>query len=219
MTDFKERNTQNAQHSTGPTSDEGKERSSRNSLVHGLYSRIPYDPKECLDDYLIHRDALMAALKPEDALQEALAKIIVDNLWRVENYRMKEAQNHDAYEIVESRGRHEQRLLNSMYKARKELKALQVESREARENEARENEARENEARENEARENEARRLDDEAKLKTGAEPAAQKEPAGFVPHTPENPPARPSVPSEQPSVEPSEPPRKPAESEKKPAA
>jgi hypothetical protein len=141
----------------------------------------------------------MAALKPEDALQEALAKIIVDNLWRVENYRMKEAQNHDAYEIVESRGRHEQRLLNSMYKARKELKALQVESREA--------------------RENEARRLDDEAKLKTGAEPAAQKEPAGFVPHTPENPPARPSVPSEQPSVEPSEPPKKPAESEKKPAA
>ena len=204
MTDFKERNTQNAQHSTGPTSDEGKERSSRNSLVHGLYSRIPYDPKECLDDYLIHRDALMAALKPEDALQEALAKIIVDNLWRVENYRMKEAQNHDAYEIVESRGRHEQRLLNGMYKARKELKALQVESREARENEA---------------RENEARRLDDEAKLKTGAEPAAQKEPAGFVPHTPENPPARPSVPSEQPSVEPSEPPKKPAESEKKPAA
>ena len=199
MTDFKERNTQNAQHSTGPTSDDGKERSSRNSLVHGLYSRIPYDPKECLDDYLIHRDALMAALKPEDALQEALAKIIVDNLWRVENYRMKEAQNHDAYEIVESRGRHEQRLLNSMYKARKELKALQVESREA--------------------RENEARRLDDEAKLKTGAEPAAQKEPAGFVPHTPENPPARPSVPSEQPSVEPSEPPKKPAESEKKPAA
>jgi len=199
MTDFKERNTQNAQHSTGPTSDEGKERSSRNSLVHGLYSRIPYDPKECLDDYLIHRDALMAALKPEDALQEALAKIIVDNLWRVENYRMKEAQNHDAYEIVESRGRHEQRLLNSMYKARKELKALQVESREA--------------------RENEARRLDDEAKLKTGAEPAAQKEPAGFVPHTPENPPARSSVPSEQPSVEPSEPPKKPAESEKKPAA
>ena len=204
MTDFKERNTQNAQHSTGPTSDEGKERSSRNSLVHGLYSRIPYDPKECLDDYLIHRDALMAALKPEDAFQEELAKIIVDNLWRVENYRMKEAQNHDAYEIVESRGRHEQRLLNSMYKARKELKALQVESREARENEA---------------RENEARRLDDEAKLKTGAEPAAQKEPAGFVPHTPENPPARPSVPSEQPSVEPSEPPKKPAESEKKPAA
>jgi len=199
MTDFKERNTQNAQHSTGPTSDEGKERSSRNSLVHGLYSRIPYDPKECLDDYLIHRDALMAALKPEDAFQEELAKIIVDNLWRVENYRMKEAQNHDAYEIVESRGRHEQRLLNSMYKARKELKALQVESREA--------------------RENEARRLDDEAKLKTGAEPAAQKEPAGFVPHTPENPPARPSVPSEQPSVEPSEPPKKPAESEKKPAA
>ena len=192
-------NKENAQHSTGPTSDEGKERSSRNSLVHGLYSRIPYDPKECLDDYLIHRDALMAALKPEDALQEALAKIIVDNLWRVENYRMKEAQNHDAYEIVESRGRHEQRLLNSMYKARKELKALQVESREA--------------------RENEARRLDDEAKLKTGAEPAAQKEPAGFVPHTPENPPARPSVPSEQPSVEPSEPPKKPAESEKKPAA
>ena len=144
------------------------------------------------------------SLKPEDALQEALAKIIVDNLWRVENYRMKEAQHHDAYEIVESRGRHEQRLLNSMYKARKELKALQVESREARENEA---------------RENEARRLDDEAKLKTGAEPAAQKEPAGFVPHTPENPPARPSVPSEQPSVEPSEPPKKPAESEKKPAA
>ena len=199
MTDFKERNTQNAQHSTGPTSDEGKERSSRNSLVHGLYSRIPYDPKECLDDYLIHRAALMAALKPEDAFQEELAKIIIDNLWRVEKYRMKEAQNHDAYEIVESRGRHEQRLLNSMYKARKELKALQVESREA--------------------RENEARRLDDEAKLKTGAEPAAQKEPAGFVPHTPENPPARPSVPSEQPSVEPSEPPKKPAESEKKPAA
>ena len=147
MTDFKERNTQNAQHSTGPTSDEGKERSSRNSLVHGLYSRIPYDPKECLDDYLIHRAALMAALKPEDAFQEELAKIIIDNLWRVEKYRMKEAQmTNDTYETVESRGRHEQRLLNSMFKARKELKALQTESAEA--------------------RKAEAQRLEDQAKIK-----------------------------------------------------
>ena len=208
MTDFKERNTQNAQHSTGPTSDEGKERSSRNSLVHGLYSRIPYDPKECLDDYLIHRAALMAALKPEDAFQEELAKIIIDNLWRVEKYRMKEAQmTNDTYETVESRGRHEQRLLNSMFKARKELKALQTESAEA--------------------RKAEAQRLEDQAKIKAAreipveednpfsAEPASGKQPAGFVPHTPENRPASPATPPDPPS----EVTKKPVESEKKPAA
>ena len=208
MTDFKERNTQNAQHSTGPTSDEGKERSSRNSLVHGLYSRIPYDPKECLDDYLIHRDALMAALKPEDAFQEELAKIIIDNLWRVEKYRMKEAQmTNDTYETVESRGRHEQRLLNSMFKARKELKALQTESAEA--------------------RKAEAQRLEDQAKIKAAreipveednpfsAEPASGKQPAGFVPHTPENRPVSPATPPDPPS----EVTKKPVESEKKPAA
>jgi hypothetical protein len=208
MTDFKERNTQNAQHSTGPTSDEGKERSSRNSLVHGLYSRIPYDPKECLDDYLIHRAALMAALKPEDAFQEELAKIIIDNLWRVEKYRMKEAQmTNDTYETVESRGRHEQRLLNSMFKARKELKALQTESAEA--------------------RKAEAQRLEDQAKIKAAreipveednpfsAEPASGKQPAGFVPHTPENRPASPATPPDPPS----EVTKKPVESEKKAAA
>jgi hypothetical protein len=212
MTDFKERNTQNAQHSTGPTSDDGKERSSRNSLVHGLYSRIPYDPKECLDDYLIHRAALMAALKPEDAFQEELAKIIIDNLWRVEKYRMKEAQmTNDTYETVESRGRHEQRLLNSMFKARKELKALQTESAEA--------------------RKAEAQRLEDQAKIKAAreipvekdnpfsAEPASGKQPAGFVPHTPENRPASPAIPSDEPSDQPSEPSKKPVESEKRPAA
>ena len=208
MTDFTERNTQNAQHSTGPTSDEGKERSSRNSLVHGLYGKIPYDPKECLDDYLIHRAALMAALKPEDAFQEELAKIIIDNLWRVEKYRMKEAQmTNDTYETVESRGRHEQRLLNSMFKARKELKALQTESAEA--------------------RKAEAQRLEDQAKIKAAreipveednpfsAEPASGKQPAGFVPHTPENRPVSPAPPPDPPS----EVTKKPVESEKKPAA
>jgi hypothetical protein len=150
----------------------------------------------------------MAALKPEDAFQEELAKIIIDNLWRVEKYRMKEAQmTNDTYETVESRGRHEQRLLNSMFKARKELKALQTESAEA--------------------RKAEAQRLEDQAKIKAvreipveednpfSAEPASGKQPAGFVPHTPENRPASPATPPDPPS----EVTKKPVESEKKPAA
>jgi hypothetical protein len=131
MPDFTERNTQNAQHSTGPTSEEGRARSSENSRTHGLYARIPYTQEDQIEGYAAHKIPLMAALKPEDPLQEGLAKIVVDALWRVEGFRMKEAQriNFDSHPDRESRGRQEQRVLNGMFKALKTLQELQTQSK------------------------------------------------------------------------------------------
>jgi vacuolar-type H+-ATPase subunit I/STV1 len=75
----------------------------------------------------------MARLKPEDPLQECLAKIVVDALWRVECYRKSEAQpNLDSHPERESRGRQEQRVMNSMYKALKTLEEMQAQSKLAR---------------------------------------------------------------------------------------
>lgn len=83
MTDRADRNRQNAQASTGPTSEAGKAASSRNALRHGLTAdRWPVLPDE-QDAYAAHRAALMAEAAPDGPIETALAEQAVLLLWRL----------------------------------------------------------------------------------------------------------------------------------------
>jgi hypothetical protein len=152
MTDFTERNRANAQHSSGPTSPTGKARSSQNALKNGLYSTSAKLPTEDDEEYLAYSAAFTADLKPVGATQEALVEIVSDNSWRLRRVRrLMEVQTNflirflepmdnmsvesffkqqaAATRVLETVGRHEQRLQNGTLKALKQLKELQKEAR------------------------------------------------------------------------------------------
>jgi hypothetical protein len=154
MSPLTERNRQNAQSSTGPKTEEGKARSSQNSLVHGFYSKSALLPTENAAEYAAHQEAYLADLKPQGAVQADLALIVSDNMWCLRRSRaLESAQSHsvddciymarktnapilydrvvDQTRALESIGRHQQRMQNAMLKALKQLKDLQRDSQNA----------------------------------------------------------------------------------------
>jgi len=75
-------NRANAQHSTGPTTEAGKQRSSQNALRHGLTSRIVVMPSEDLDDYQSHLKSFTDEYQPQGATESHLVQILADTSWR-----------------------------------------------------------------------------------------------------------------------------------------
>ncbi|MCX6830123.1 MAG: hypothetical protein NT002_12735 [candidate division Zixibacteria bacterium] len=79
-------NRANAQKSTGPKTDQGKETVGHNAVKHGIYSadiiinspRLKEDPAE----YEQLLSSLFEELKPQTLLQEHLVRKIVNSLWR-----------------------------------------------------------------------------------------------------------------------------------------
>jgi hypothetical protein len=87
-----EANRANAQKSTGPRTDEGKARSSRNALKHGLSSRdlvIRPEEREEFNDWLAD---YRAELDPQGPLEEALFNQIVYADWNLARVRRLEAE-------------------------------------------------------------------------------------------------------------------------------
>jgi hypothetical protein len=78
-----EANRRNAQHSTGPTSDEGKSVASRNAIKHGIYASNPLLPGEDPAEYALFRAGLLEALQPADAMQDVLADRVISLSWKV----------------------------------------------------------------------------------------------------------------------------------------
>ena len=153
MSPLTERNRQNAQHSCGPKTDDGKSRSSQNSLKHGLYSVAALLPGEDQEEYLAHSASYVTDLKAAGPVQTDLVKIISDAMWRLRRVRgleskqsavvsrlmdvlaergsstVLEARYNAEARNLESFGRHEQRIQNNMAKAWKQLKELQKDAR------------------------------------------------------------------------------------------
>ena len=84
-------NKQNAQHSTGPRTNQGKQRSSQNALKHGLRSKHPVIPGEDPAEYQRKLDQLRADLRPHNALEEDLVEQIADASWRLKRLARMEA--------------------------------------------------------------------------------------------------------------------------------
>lgn len=80
-------NRENAQHSTGPKTEEGKQRSSQNAFQHGLYSRALILPAENGIEYYRMRDALFAEYQPATATESLLVDQLAQSSWRIRRYQ------------------------------------------------------------------------------------------------------------------------------------
>src|ERR1700730_4925053 len=76
-------NQANAQKSTGPKTEEGKNKSKLNAWRHGLTGQAVVMPAEELQAYLAFRKALEARLQPADALESQIAGRMIDIQWRL----------------------------------------------------------------------------------------------------------------------------------------
>ena len=85
MTSFKqiEANRRNALKSTGPRSEEGKQRSSRNALRHGLTAETVIEPLEDPEDYKLFEEAIAAEYDGESAVERELVLRLAGLLWRL----------------------------------------------------------------------------------------------------------------------------------------
>jgi hypothetical protein len=76
-------NKANAQHSTGPKTAEGKQRSSLNALRHGLTGQIVVMPTEDLQAYQLHLKSFTDELNPKGAIEANLVQALADTSWRL----------------------------------------------------------------------------------------------------------------------------------------
>jgi len=93
LTDSKiEANQANAQHSTGPRTEQGKAASSRNALRHGLTSMTVLLPGEDPAQYQALYDGMSADLNPFNTTETALVQELIDVQWRLRRVPRLEAQ-------------------------------------------------------------------------------------------------------------------------------
>src|SRR5262245_29285853 len=78
-----EANRRNALKSTGPTTSEGKERSSRNAVRHGLTAETVVGALESSSDYELFEAAIISDYSPETAVGRQLALRLASVLWRL----------------------------------------------------------------------------------------------------------------------------------------
>jgi hypothetical protein len=76
-------NKANAQHSTGPKTPEGKQRSSLNALRHGLTGQIVVMPTEDLQAYQLHLESFTDEYRPKGATESNLVQALADTSWRL----------------------------------------------------------------------------------------------------------------------------------------
>ena len=68
----------------GPKTAAGRAAVRRNAVTHGITSELPVIPGiECVHDWEAHRDGLMAAIDPQDAVEQALAERVAALFWRL----------------------------------------------------------------------------------------------------------------------------------------
>lgn len=108
-------NFANAQFSTGPITDAGKEASSRNSLKHGLTAaQTILLPGEDEAAYRALCDRTFQEWKPARAQEEGLVQVLCNTLWRLERCSRLEAValsgDTPDMKTVEMIGKHEARL-------------------------------------------------------------------------------------------------------------
>src|SRR4051812_21437932 len=85
MTSFRqfEANRRNALYSTGPATAEGKQRSRRNALRHGLTAETVIDSLEDAEDYSAFELSITADYDPQSASERELVLRLASLLWRL----------------------------------------------------------------------------------------------------------------------------------------
>src|SRR4051812_40434577 len=85
MTSFKqiEANRRNARHSTGPITQDGKQRSRQNAVRHGLTAETVISALEDADDYQAFEAAIIADYDAQSAVERELVLRLASLLWRI----------------------------------------------------------------------------------------------------------------------------------------
>src|SRR3954465_7881607 len=85
MTTYKqlEANRRNARQSTGPNTQEGKLRSRRNAVRHGLTAETVIGPLEDAEDYTAFEAAVIADYDAQSAVERELVLRLASLLWRI----------------------------------------------------------------------------------------------------------------------------------------
>jgi hypothetical protein len=86
-----EANRANAQHSTGPRTEEGKNRSRFNSVKHGLTADRLLIPGEDPAEFELLRDEFLEAYNPQGAQEELLTGMLIGDFWRLRRQRQVES--------------------------------------------------------------------------------------------------------------------------------
>src|ERR1022692_2906658 len=84
-------NRANSQHSTGPRTEAGKQRSSQNALRHGLTARTPVLASEDQAAYQSHCRKLENEYQPATATETQLVQELADTSWRLNRIPLLEA--------------------------------------------------------------------------------------------------------------------------------
>ena len=84
-------NQENAKKSTGPLTDEGKQRSSMNAMTHGIFSTIPLLPGENLEQFKLLEEEIIKAYQPTDAMECLLVQRVYLTCMR--QIRLREAES------------------------------------------------------------------------------------------------------------------------------
>ena len=85
-------NRRNAQRSTGPKTQEGKDAVSFNALVHGLRAESPLIPGEDRAKFDQHLQLLSAAWRPQDEMEKSLVEQIAVIQWKLTRLDRSEAK-------------------------------------------------------------------------------------------------------------------------------
>jgi hypothetical protein len=88
--DRAEINRQNASHSRGPSTPEGKRRVSLNALRDGLTGHTVVLPSEDLAAYQKHCGQFHTELKPQGLIESKCVQTIADTYWRLDRIRAME---------------------------------------------------------------------------------------------------------------------------------
>ena len=122
MTSFRQldANRRNARHSTGPVTEEGKKRSRRNAVRHGLTAETVIDALEDADDYSAFELSITSDYDAQSATERELVLRLASLLWRLRRataiesglfkiharhllqFRQKRQANRDRQKIIEA---------------------------------------------------------------------------------------------------------------------
>jgi hypothetical protein len=141
-------NRANSQHSTGPRTEPGKQRSSQNALRHGLTARTAVLPTEDPEAYQRHIQQFLDEYQPATATETQLVHELANTSWRLNRIPFLEAELLsratnpptdqaaietfdivDAHRALATLGLHGSRLSRQFQKALEQLRDIQEERR------------------------------------------------------------------------------------------
>jgi uncharacterized coiled-coil protein SlyX len=138
MSDRTKINQANAQHSTGPKTEAGKQKSSLNALRHGLTSEVVVLPTESLEAYQLHLRSFHDEYHPVGPTETNMVRVLADTFWRLHRIETLEARLLCSDASIESLAKtlgslsmHSQRLSRQFERIVNQLRELQQTRRQA----------------------------------------------------------------------------------------